>query len=123
MSMSEIQVSANFRIPKGMLEEFKQNAAECLKQVKEKDIETIQYDWFLNSDNTECEIREKYQNSNAVLRHQSNVREPLLALFKKFGSPSSLAIYGNPSPELLQYVKASGIKIKIFTFLQGPKLK
>jgi quinol monooxygenase YgiN len=119
MSMLEIQVSANFRIPEGMLEEFKQHAAECLNHVKEKDTETIQYDWFLNRDNTECEIREKYQNSNAVLRHQSNVREPLLALFKKFGSPSSLAIYGNPSPELLQYVKASGIKIKIFTFLQG----
>ena len=119
MSMSEIQVSANFRIPEGMLEEFKQHAAECLNHVKEKDTETIQYDWFLNSDNTECEIREKYQNSNAVLRHQSNVREPLLALFKKFGSPSSLAIYGNPSPELLQYVKASGIKIKVLTFLQG----
>jgi len=57
--MSEIQVSANLRIPNGMLEEFKQNAAECLKHVKEKDTETIQYDWFVNSDKTECEIREK----------------------------------------------------------------
>ena len=65
--MSEIQVSANFRIPNGMLEEFKQHAAECLKHVKEKDTETIQYDWFLNSDKTDCEIREKYQSSNAVL--------------------------------------------------------
>jgi len=117
--VSEIQVSANFRIPKNMLEEFKQHAAECLKHVKEKDTETIQYDWFLNSDETGCEIREKYQSSNAVLRHQSNIGEPLLALFKKFGSPSSLAIYGNPSPGLLQYAKASGIEIKTFTLLQG----
>ena len=117
--MSEIQVSANFRIPNGMLEEFKQHAAECLKHVKEKDTETIQYDWFLNSDKTDCEIREKYQSSNAVLRHQSNIRGPLLALFKKFGSPTSLVIYGNPSPELLQYAKASGIEIMIFTLLQG----
>jgi len=30
-----------------------------------------------------------------------------------------LAIYGNPLPELLQYAKASGIEIKIFSFLQG----
>jgi len=117
--MSEIQVSAKFRIPKGMLGEFKQYAAECLKHVKEKDTETIQYDWFLNSDKTVCEIREKYQSSKAVLRHQSNIRELLLALFNKFGSPSSLAIYGNPSSELLQYAKASGIEIEIFTFLQG----
>jgi hypothetical protein len=43
-----------------MLEEFKQHAAECLKHVKEKDTETIQYDWFLNSDKTECEICVNY---------------------------------------------------------------
>ena len=117
--MSKIQVSANIRIPKGMLEEFQEHAAECLKQVKQKDRETLQYDWFLNSDKTECEIREIYKSSEAVLKHQSNIREPLLALFKKFGSPSSLAIYGDPSTELVQYAKASGIEVKIFTFLQG----
>ena len=117
--MSKIQVSAKIRIPKGMLEEFKKHANECLEQVKEKDSETLQYDWFLSSDRTECEIREMYQSSEAVLRHQSNLREPLRALFKKFGSPSSLVIYGDPSPELLQYAKASGIEMKIFTFLQG----
>ena len=117
--MSKIQVSAKFKITNGMLEEFKKHATECLKKVKEKDSETLQYDWFLNSDKTECEIREMYQSSEAVLRHQSNIREPLRALFKKFGSPSSLIIYGDPSPELLQYAKASGIEIKIFTYLQG----
>jgi len=30
-----------------------------------------------------------------------------------------LVIYGDPSPELLEYAKASGIDIKIFTYLQG----
>ena len=117
--MSKIQVSANIQVPRGGLEEFKQYAAECLKQVKEKDTETTQYDWFINADNTECEIRETYDNSEAVLRHQSNVHEALVALFNKFGGPSSLTIYGDPSPELLQYVKVSGLEIKIFTLLQG----
>jgi hypothetical protein len=51
--------------------------------------------------------------------HQSNIREPLEALFEKFGLPNSLVIYGDPSPELLEYTKASGIDIKIFTYLQG----
>lgn len=118
-TMSKIQVSANIKIPKGMLEEFKQHAAECIKQVKKKDSETLQYDWFLSSDKTECEIREIYKSSEAVLKHQSNIREPLGALFKKFGLPNSLVIYGDPSPELLKYAKASGIDIKIFTYLQG----
>jgi quinol monooxygenase YgiN len=117
--MSKIQVSANIKIPKGMLEEFKQHAAECIKQVKKKDSETLQYDWFLSSDKTECEIREIYKSSEAVIKHQSNIREPLRALFEKFGLPNSLVIYGDPSPELLEYAKASGIDIKIFTYLQG----
>jgi quinol monooxygenase YgiN len=118
-TMSKIQVSASIKIPKGMLEDFKQHAAECIKQVKKKDSETLQYDWFLSSDKTECEIREIYKSSEAVLKHQSNIREPLGALFEKFGSPNSLVIYGDPSPELLEYAKASGIDIKIFTYLQG----
>ena len=117
--MSKIQVSANFRIPEGMLEEFKHKAAECMKRVKEKDSETVQYDWFLSSDKTECEIREIYKSSEAVLTHQSNIREPLRALFKKFGPPNSVAIYGGPSRKLLEYMKASGIDIKRFTLLQG----
>ena len=91
----------------------------CIKQVKKKDSETLQYDWFLSSDKTECEIREIYKSSEAVLKHQSNIREPLGALFEKFGLPNSLVIYGDPSPELLEYAKASGIDIKIFTYLQG----
>jgi quinol monooxygenase YgiN len=117
--MSKIQVSAKIKIPEGMLEDFKQYAAECIRQVKEKDSETLQYDWFLSSDNTECEIREMYKSSEAVLMHQSNIRESLEALFEKFGLLNSLVIYGNPSPELLEYAKASGIDIKIFTYLQG----
>src|SRR5213594_2450802 len=86
--MSKIQVSATIKIPKGMLEEFKQHAAECIKQVKKKDSETLQYDWFLSSDKTEREIREIYKSSEAVLMHQSNIREPLRALFEKFGLPN-----------------------------------
>ena len=118
-TMSKIQVSANIKIPNGMLEEFKQHAAECIKQVEKKDSETLQYDWFLSSDKTECEIREIYKSSEAVLTHQSNIREPLRALFEKFGLPTSLVIYGDPSPELLEYAKTSGIDIEIFTYLQG----
>ena len=36
--MSKIQASAKMKIPPGMLEEFKQQVAEYIKQVKEKDM-------------------------------------------------------------------------------------
>jgi len=60
-----------------------------------------------------------HKSSEAVLIHQSNIRKPLGPLFEKFGLPNSLAIYVDPSPELLEYAKASGIDIKIFTYLQA----
>ena len=54
--MSNFQVSAKMKILQGMLEGFKQHANECVQRVKEEDGGAIQYDWFISSDNTECEI-------------------------------------------------------------------
>ena len=75
--MSKIQVSAKMKIPEGMLEEFKVQVTECIKQVMVKDHGTLQYDWFLSCDNSECEIREACESSDAALLHQSNLREQL----------------------------------------------
>jgi len=117
--MSKIQVSAKMRIINGMLEEFKQQAAKCISIVKDKDPGTLQYDWFLSSDKTECEIRETYESSEAFLAHILNLREPLQMLFEKFASDHSVVIYGDPSPELLENAKSRRIDVKIFSFLQG----
>jgi quinol monooxygenase YgiN len=117
--MSKIQVSAKMKINPGMLEEFKQQAAKCLFTAKDKDPGTLQYDWFISSDKTECEIRETYDSSEAFLAHVSNLREPLRILFEKFASHHSVVIYGEPSPELLAKVKARGVDTKFFSLLQG----
>ena len=117
--MSKIQVSAKLKIVHGMLEEFKQQAAKCMSEVKERDPGTLQYDWFLSSDKTECEIREAYESSKAALLHQSNLHEKLLQLFDKFGTLHSLVIYGEPSSALLENAKASGIDVTVFSYLQG----
>jgi quinol monooxygenase YgiN len=117
--MSKIQVSAKMKIIHGTLEEFKQQADKCISVVKDEDPGTLQYDWFLSSDKTECEIRETYESSEAFLAHISNLREPLRILFEKFASDHTVDIYGEPSPELLENAKARGIEVKIFSFLQG----
>lgn len=117
--MSKIQVSARLTIPFGKLDEFKEQVSACVKQVKEKDRGTLQYDWFLSSDKTQCEIRETYESSEATLLHQSNLREELRRLFNKFGTLHSLVIYGEPSPALLENAKASGTDVTVFSYLQG----
>ena len=117
--MSKIQVSAKMKINPGMLEEFKQQAAKCLSIAKDKDPGTLQYDWFISSNKTECEIRETYDSSEAFLAHVSNLREPLRILFEKFASDHSVVIYGKPSPVLLENAKARRIEVKVFSLLQG----
>ena len=117
--MSKIQLSAKMKIREGMLDGFKQQAAKCLSTAKDKDPGTLQYDWFISSDKTECEIRETYESSEAFLAHVSNLREPLRILFEKFASDHSVVIYGKPSPVLLENAKARRIEVKVFSLLQG----
>ena len=98
--MANLQISAKMKIREGMLDGIKRLANECIQRVTEKDPGTVQYDWFISSDNTECEIRETYENSEAFLAHLSNLSDLLHILYEKFASDHSVAIYGGPSQDL-----------------------
>jgi quinol monooxygenase YgiN len=113
----KLQLSARMKIREGKLEGFKRQAAVCISYVKEKDPGTLQYDWFLNSDNTECEIREAYESSEALLAHRSNLSEPLRILFEQYTTDHSVVIYGDPSSEVMQ--KMGGVGVNTYSFLQG----
>ena len=118
--MSKLQVSARMKIREGKLEGFKQQAAECISRAREKDPGTLQYDWFLSSDKTECEIREAYESSDALLAHIANLREPLRRLFEQFATGHSVVLFGDPSPQLLQKAAAmEGVGVKVYSFLHG----
>ena len=117
--MSKIQASAKLKIPTGRLDEFKEASADYIKEVKEKDKGTLQCDWFLSSDKTECEIREMYESSEAALAHQTNLEESIKDIFQKFGTPYSVTINGDPSAEVLENTKAGGLDAKIYSFLVG----
>ncbi len=95
--INKLQLSAIFKIPEGKLEEFKQQATECIKRSKEKDTGTLRYDWFISSDQAGCEVREEYENSEAVLQHMMNLGPALTKLSTEFPA-ESLTVYGDPSP-------------------------
>ena len=116
--LSKLQSSAVIKIPEGMLEEFKQQAAEIIKLAKEKDTGTLRYDWFLNSDQTECEVREEYKNSEALIEHIGNLGANISKLFNDFPI-GHFNLYGDPSPQLLEMIKGKGLKV--YSFLQGFK--
>lgn len=113
--MSNIQTSALFKIHRGKLNEFKALAAQAIAIVKEKEKDTLQYDWFFNEDFPECVVREKYTDSSAVFTHAGNVGELLGKLLQI--SDLSMEVYGDPSPELRKVM--ADMKAKSYSFYQG----
>ena len=117
--MSKIQVSAMLKIQKDKIQELKKLTVEYINEVREKDSGTLQWDWFLSNDKTECEINETYESSQAALKHQSNLGDMISIIFRKIGKPYSVTIYGDPSPELLENARVAGLEAKIYSLLIG----
>jgi quinol monooxygenase YgiN len=118
--MSKLEVSAKMTIRKGKLEEFKQQAAECIRQTAEKDTKTLRYDWFLNEDETECEIRELYESAEGLVEHRMHIGEALDKLFSEFADDHAVSVYGEPSPKLLEMAKRMPPgSVKWYSFFRG----
>ena len=118
--MSKLEVSARMTVRKGRLEGFKQQAAECIRQTKEKDTKTLRYDWFLSGDETECEIREVYESADGLVEHRLHIGEALDKLFSEFADDHAVCVYGEPSPQLLEMAKRMRQgSVKWYSFLQG----
>ncbi|MHA1987444.1 MAG: putative quinol monooxygenase [Promethearchaeota archaeon] len=115
---NKLEISAVFKIPKGKLEEFNRLAAESIRLSKEKDTGTLKYDFYISSDETECEMREEYDSSEAVLEHMANLGDHQRELFSDFPL-DHVNVYGNPSPELLEAAK--DFDVRVYSFSQGLK--
>lgn len=102
--MEQIQLIARFQIHDGHLDPFQLAAETCIAIVREKDIGTIQYDWFFSTDGTECVVQELYVDSDAVLVHIANVSETLSGMLKI--ADVILELYGEPSPALREAIEA-----------------
>jgi len=117
--MSHFEVRARLKVREGQLERFKQQAAEMMRQTKEKDTGTLVYDWFLSNDGTECEVREAYVSADDLVDHAFHVREAREALFAESAYDHKMAFYGEPSPRLAEFVDKIGVSVTFFTELQA----
>ena len=64
--MSELWGIARFKFHEGKLEEFKRLSAEAMEIVRTKDTGTLRYDVYLNDDQSECVVLERYRDSEAA---------------------------------------------------------
>ena len=120
---NRLDVIAHGTIREGKLEGFKRQAAEMIRQTKEKDTKTLRYDWFISSDGTEFEVLEAYVNSEGLMEHSMHIGEARNVLFSEFADDHRMKVYGDPSPQLVEHANALPPEhlrgIKWYSFLQG----
>lgn len=113
--MSQIQISANLRIKDGQLDAFKEMVQQCVSIVKEKDSGTLQYDWFFNSDQSVCMIKETYASSEALLEHMANLGDLLGELLATCEFEAD--VYGDPSEQIMAMLE--GMPITFYSRFTG----
>jgi quinol monooxygenase YgiN len=117
--MGTFEVRARLKVRDGQLEGFKRQAAEMMRQTREKDTETLAYDWFISTDGIQCEVREAYVDADALVDHAFHVFEARAAMFAEFAYDHRMAFYGEPSPRLLALLEKTGVDATLFTPLQS----
>jgi quinol monooxygenase YgiN len=115
------EVMARLKVRDGELDGFRRQAAEMMRQAREKDTKTLRYDWFLSDDGTECEVREGYVDADALIEHAHNVAEARDTLFRDFADDHVMTIYGEPSSALAALMEqlAGVVPFRRFSLLQG----
>jgi len=110
-SEAELQGIARFKFHAGKLEEFKRLAAQCMEIVRTKDTGTLQYEIYVNDDQSECIVLERYRDSEALIEHAvhlGDLNEAILATGFVSGE-----LLGEPSAELRATMADS--EVRLFT--------
>ena len=111
--MSELLGIARFRFHEGKRDEYLRLAEQADAIVAAKDSGTLQYDLFLNDDQTACMVVERYRDSEAAMEHAANVGH----LFDDILATVSIVhgeLLGEPSPELRARLAGSDVPV-VFT--------
>jgi quinol monooxygenase YgiN len=113
--VSELQGIARFAFHEGKVEEFKRLSAQAMEIVRTKDTGTMQYEIYLNDDQSEAIVVERYRDSEALTEHFANLGD-LGAAILATGSVSG-ELLGEPSAALREKLAGSEVPVLFTPFL------
>ena len=114
--MGKLHAVATFpNIDPATLTEFKQLVAQAIAIAKGEE-ETLQYEYFMNADETTCVVLETYSSSEAVLTHMAGMGTVLPRLVE-LGGDLKVDVFGDPSPDLIE--AAAALKPNIYASIGG----
>ena len=111
--MSELLGIARFKFHEGKRDEYLRLSDQAREIVRTKDSGTLQYDLYLNGDQSECMFIERYRDSEAAIEHFANVGHlfaPILATVLVVHGE----LLGEPSAELRANLAGSEVPV-LFT--------
>jgi len=104
-----IHFRAEFTIEQGKIEEYKKQIQEMSRMVEANEPDTINYQFYLNKDETKCIVHETYANSEAALAHNNSVAsQTILPKIFDVAKVTRFDVYGNPSEELQKLLARFG---------------
>jgi quinol monooxygenase YgiN len=96
--VSELWGIARVKFHEGKVEEFKRLSAQLMKIARTKDTGTLQYEIYLNDDESEGIVLERYRDSEALIEHGANQGDLSAAIFATGTFVGE--VLGEPSAEL-----------------------
>jgi len=90
-----------------------------LRLTREKDTQTLRYDWFLNEDETECEVHEAYLSEEGLIEHNQHVVAVRDALFRDHAFDHRMSVYGEISQHLSDLFNKHAGGVGKFSFVLG----
>jgi quinol monooxygenase YgiN len=113
------EATARLKIREGQVDGFKRQVGEIMRLTNERGTGPLRYDWFINDDATECELREAYIDADALLEHQRHIGEAKLALMRDFVADHTMTFYGGISPALRGALATMGVAFERFSRFDG----
>jgi hypothetical protein len=115
--MAYLEVIARVAVRPGQLDGFKAQAAEIIRLTQELDTRTLRCDWFMNEDETACEVHETFADEHGLIEHQMHIMEARSVLFRDHASDHRSTIYGEVTEQFLGLVKERmGAAPSVFSF-------
>jgi quinol monooxygenase YgiN len=119
--MGHLEVVARLKIRPGQVERFRAQVAEIVRIAREKDTQTLRYDWFIDEQALECEVHEVYVSEQGLIEHNQHIMGARELLFRESALDHRMAVYGEISQQLKSLFDKHAGGVSKFSFFQGLK--
>jgi quinol monooxygenase YgiN len=87
-------------IKEGHLDPLKELMQEMSTATQQDEPNMLNYEWWINADESACHIFERYEDSAAVMVHLGNFGSKFAERFMSHADPAAITVYGNAGDDV-----------------------